>query len=405
MAAQGTAAETGLNDALELGWRMAELYAQVDDLGDPVRANLLPAHDSLPRPDQLELQVRAAAGEARRTGASRGSGALEDLADQAREAPTSADNGEAFRGALLECHIALAKDLWAQHEAAGKAYELGNGVSDTFNRICRAYRQHAPGDQVPEEAQGPLRDEWRDVFREDRIERIKKLLDDLQSRLDPSGVAVVSDHLETWSARVTTHMERESSLPELAQVRDVLRRQTIIWRQLLAGAKQPEAYLNRQQRAEVPGELRKLLWRRLRSWRGVAIFAVVGLVVLALLNLDSVSSWFDEDWVKGLAGAAGGAAGLFGINRASAALAVRNRLSQWSQLLWNRALAKKVSDVTLTVDGVFPATDPVSRLQASATAAPGAAAKSLRRSTGIRPIWARVRARLSGRRGSDQGVG
>jgi hypothetical protein len=33
---------------------------------------------------------------------------------------------------------------------------------------------------------------------------------------------------------------------------------------------------------------------------------------------------------------------------------VRGRLDQWSRLLWDRALAQKIVEVTLTLDSVLP---------------------------------------------------
>ena len=49
-------------------------------------------------------------------------------------------------------------------------------------------------------------------------------------------------------------------------MREGLRRQTVIWRQLLAGDKAPEAYLDRHARAALRDDLRALIWRRYRRW-------------------------------------------------------------------------------------------------------------------------------------------
>src|SRR5919198_288085 len=141
MSTPSTAQETGLAAAVELGWRLAELYALVDDTGKPTADTLLPAHASLDPADQLELQVRAAAGDARRAGIDAKAAALDELVPCARKAHESDANAEEFRRQLRDCHVELQKDLWAGDEAAGKAYELGNGLSDTYGRICRAYRE------------------------------------------------------------------------------------------------------------------------------------------------------------------------------------------------------------------------------------------------------------------------
>ena len=106
---------------------------------------------------------------------------LEDLVSSARAAADSAPGAEVFRSRLRRRHIELQKDLWARDELLGKAYELGTGLSDTYGRVCRSYRLDTED----------VRETWKDVFEPERIERLKKLLDDLQTRLNAAGVAVV----------------------------------------------------------------------------------------------------------------------------------------------------------------------------------------------------------------------
>jgi hypothetical protein len=201
------ARDTELTAAVQLGWRLAELYARVNDTGDPTRDTLLPAHESLEPADQLELQLRAAAGDARRAGAGPAADRL---------------------------------------EALGTAYELGNGLSDTYGRVCRAHREPSCSPRTT----------WLRVFAPDRIERIKKLLDDLETRLDSRGVAIVRAHLDTWSRELPRRLAAKEA-PPLRRVRDGLRRQTVIWRQLIAGDKAPEADLDSHARSEVRLELRR----------------------------------------------------------------------------------------------------------------------------------------------------
>ena len=43
-----------------------------------------------------------------------------------------------------------------------------------------------------------------------------------------------------------------------------------------------------------------------------------------------------------------------GLTKASVLLTVRGRLDQWSKLLWDRALAQKIVEATLTLDSVLP---------------------------------------------------
>jgi hypothetical protein len=191
---------------------------------------------------------------------------------------------------------------------------------------------------------------WEEVFLPARIERLKKLLDDLQSRLNASSVAVVRVQLDTWCREVPVRV-RANRVPSEQRVRDGVRRQTIVWRQLLAGDKEPEAYLDRDARAELRDELRHLVWRRYRYWvlpLAAALFALA-------LALPRVVSLYENGILQtGATSAVVAVAGALGITKASLLLTVRGRLDQWSHLLWNRAVVHKVVDATLTLDAVLP---------------------------------------------------
>jgi hypothetical protein len=335
------AQDESLTAALQLGWRVAELYAHVEDTGEPSNDTLLPAHQSLEPADQLELQLRAAGGDARRAGIISGGAALEQLLPSARRAPASPEAAEAFRAEVRRCHIELDKDLWARDESAGKAYELGNGMSDTYSRIRRAYAGSREERTIA----------WTDAFAPDRIARLKKLLDDLQSRLNAAGVAVVRRHLDEWCDSVPDRIEAAGGPPPLAAIRDGLRRQTVIWRQLIAGDKEPEAYLGSDARAEVREELRELAWRRYSRW----VVPAAGVLFALVFFLPQILSWYHQSVVgSGVASAAVAITGALGITKASVLVTVRSRLHQWSALLWDRAVVNKVSDETLVLDAVLP---------------------------------------------------
>ena len=74
--------------ALQLGWRVAELYALVNDPGKSSGDTLLPGHASLGPEDQLQLQLRSAAGDASRAGIESKGDELERLLPDARKAPS-----------------------------------------------------------------------------------------------------------------------------------------------------------------------------------------------------------------------------------------------------------------------------------------------------------------------------
>jgi hypothetical protein len=345
--------EPTLTAAVELGWRMAELYAQVNDTGEPSTDTLLPAHGSLEPEDQLELQLRAAVGNARRAGVESQQRALERLLPMAREAPSSERAQVEFRREVRRCHIGLEKELWAQDEAAGRAYELGNGMSDTYGRISCAYRQGHKGRMKA----------WKRVFARDRIKRLQRLLDDLQSRLDPSGVAVVRGHLDEWGEAVAKRIEAKGEPPTEEEVRRGLRRQTVTWRQLIAGHKEPEAYLDSQARTEVRNEMRKLVWSRYRLW----ILPAAGLLFLYIFFFPQLFGWYEENLARtGLASAGIALAAALGITKASMLLTLRTRTHEWADLLWNQAVIKKVGEQTLMIEEVFGAPAPAKRWPAHA---------------------------------------
>ena len=331
--------DADLAAAVALGWRVAELYSLVDDDHDCSPDTLLPAHSGLARPDQLELQLRAAAGDAKRAGVTSKPASLAALVAAARESAEGHVQREAFRTQLRACHVEINKDLWSMNEALGKAYELGNGLSDTYGRVCRGYREPGANHALV----------WERVFDEGRIERLKKLLDDLQSRLDATAVSVVREQLDSWRDEVDKRIEADD-LPDLDNVRKGLRRQTVIWRQLIAGDKQPEAYLGDEQRAHVRDTLRDLAWKRYRMW----LPPLVAALTLLILAAPKAVAWYEESLVQsGLASAAVAAIGALGITRGSVVLTMRTRLHEWADLLWHRAVISEVAQATLTVEQVF----------------------------------------------------
>jgi hypothetical protein len=276
------------------------------------------------------------------------------VAAAARAAADSPAATDVFRARLRRRHIELQKDLWAQDEALGKAYELGGGLSDTYGRICRAYRHHAEDALTT----------WQAVFEAGRVERLKKLLDDLQSRLNVAGVAVVRAQLDAWCAGVGARLTAERLPPE-AEVREGLRRQTVIWRQLLTGDKAPEAYLDRHARAALHDDLHGLIWRGYRRWAGVLAAAILALVL----------AW---PYLSGASSAVVAAVGALGLTKASVLLTVRGRVDQWSKLLWERALAMRIVDATLTLDSVLPPPAHERRMRVAVPRRPGLLRRVLR---------------------------
>jgi hypothetical protein len=328
-----------LGAAVALGWRLTELYSLVDDPGKGSDDTLLPAHSSLAPADQLELHLGAAFGFAKRAGVECDPAELEALTRTARESAVDPSRHKAFRHKLRAWHVNVIKDLWSRSEALGRAFELGNGLSDTYGRVSRAYRENQP-----DRAQV-----WSEVFDGERIERLKKALDDLHTRLDRTAATVVREQLDAWRDEISARLD-VGEVPDEKRFREPLRRQTVIWRQLVAGDKDPEAYLGDAERANVRDRLRGLVWQRYR--RFVPVLAAI--LAIAAVGLPPALAFYQDSIVPtGLTSLVVAAIGALGITRASIILTVRSRVQDWADLLWQRAMVAEVSLATLTVHEVF----------------------------------------------------
>ena len=325
--------------ALELGWRLAVLYAELEHplptFGEvkAVRA-CLPTVEKMSRGDRLEVQVRAAASLAFQLKATAPGNDILGLARDVHATCHSRTKASALRKRLSACHNSLIKELWATQEAQGKAYELGMSIFDSWNRVRLAGR---PGSKCP-------LDEWRTVFGRQRTERVKVLLDDLQSQLPRTAVTVVKAHLDFWCEAVAAQLAE----PEAEPPRDgaaILRRQTVIWRQLLTRDKEPEAFLQRDDRRRVHHEFKQLVWRSLL--RPVPVAATLAfLAVLAGLMAGIIPAASSSQAVVAFLGA-------IGLSQASLAVIARDRVRIWTELLWNRALAGVVFEATCLADNAF----------------------------------------------------
>lgn len=359
-----------LGAAIGLGWRIAELNSAVDDPGRCSDDSLLPVHSSLAPADQLELQIGAAAGFAKRAGIERDRTELEALTSIGRESAEDSSRQQAFRDALRAWHVDIIKDLWSRSEALGRAFELGNGLSDTYGRVSRAYREN-PADAAQV---------WREVFDRERIERLKTLLDDLHCRLDPTAATVVREQLDAWRDKVAGL--KADDVPDKKTFREPLRRQTVIWRQLVAGDKDPEAYLGDAERAKVRETLRTLVLQRYRRFMPV----LAGILTIAAVGLPPALEFYQDSIVPtGLTSLVVATIGAFGITRASIILTVRSRVQDWAKLLWQRAMVTEVLHATLTVEQAFAKPSEPSRPRVIAATA-RAAGKLRSTVTPARPV-------------------
>jgi hypothetical protein len=333
--------------AIDLGWRVAALYALSPttlEAPSPVSEDMLLNRRSLSASDRLELEMRAIAGTAERVGIAIEPPALDALLKLAARAGDSTAGQQAFRDALEAQHIDFDKRLWAAEESGGKAYELGNFLSDTWNRVLRPRIKPDPHSELLE------------IFSPVRVKRMTLLLDDLQARVDPVAAHTVETHLGQWRDRVASapmNAIRDSAADlepsEVVRLLEPVERQTIIWRQMLTGDKEPESWIGNAQRSEVRDEFVQMLWKRYRR-RLMWVLPIVAVLGAAA----GVFYAGNEDYVKGILGSALALAGTVGLTRASMTSTLKRGLQQWGDLMWNRALAMVICRETSVLDELFP---------------------------------------------------
>ena len=124
--------------AVALGWRVAELYSLVDDPGDRTQDTLLPAHSSLAPGDQLELQIRAAQGEAERAGVKSEGASLSPLVAVAHEEAGDHRLGMAVGGAPVVEPLRL---LEAQHAEPRRGERMADQVDGRLAAVRTAKSQ------------------------------------------------------------------------------------------------------------------------------------------------------------------------------------------------------------------------------------------------------------------------
>ncbi len=332
--------ETQISGAITLGWRIAVLYSlRADELPSSPPDNMLPMRRSLPAAERLALELRAAAGDADRLGIGLQGSELDELLQLAVGAPQSDAAEAAFLDRIRAWHIHLQTMLWADHEATGKAYELGSFLSDTSNRVVRGLRGL-------EDQRGHVTRELRSVFEQRRVERIKRLLDDLQAKIDPAAVRIVKEHLDAWQAAVRDRTPRATTRAGL----EPLDSQVITWFQLVTGDKEPEAFIGHDDRTQVRGTM---ISRMAGSYRRnvPGIVALVALVAAAVLIVPELG--LGEGDTKRLAAFLTPIATALGLKITSIGLTVRKSLDARAELLWNTALVEVISAKTLRIDDVL----------------------------------------------------
>jgi hypothetical protein len=338
--------------AIRLGWRVAELYSlRTGELSSSPCDNVLPLRTSLPPRARLRLELQATAGDAQRAGVPLDPDELAALLDLAGRAPGCADAERDLRAHIETWHIGLVTALWAQDVGSGEAYELGSFLSDTWNRVVLAMRREGDADAL-------VADELLAVFSDERVQRIKVLLDDLQARIDPAAVRIVQQHLESWRSAVREHVADDGAtrLPFAATRSQLqpLASQTVIWRQLVTGEKEPEGYIGRDARAKVRDTMAKRMLAGYRlKWKSVVMGAAV--TAAFVLGIGQLATLLEGAELAPIIAFGGSLAGAFGLKITSIAVTMRRSLDARAELIWNAALVEVICEQTLRVADMFGA--------------------------------------------------
>jgi hypothetical protein len=281
---------------------------------------------------------------------------MRELMELACSAPGSGDAEQELHKRIESWHIGLATALWADEVAKGKAYELGSYLSDTWNRVVLALRRTGDTDAL-------VAGELRAVFGDHRVQTIKMLLDDLQARIDPAAVRVVQQHLESWHEHVREQVAeggdgRLTFAPTRAAL-EPLASQTVIWRQLVTGEKEPEAYIGRDARARVRDTMvRRMLTGYRLKWRSLVAGAAVAAAFVLLVG--QLATLLEGAELAPIIAFGGSLAGAFGLKITSIAMTMRRSLDARAELIWNAALVEVICERTLRVADVF-GTPPTAR--------------------------------------------
>jgi hypothetical protein len=358
---RGTADQ--ISAAIRLGWRVAKLHSlRASALPEQPPGDLLPMRKSLPRADRIALELRATAGDAEQLGVKPGSHELSELSELARRAAVPGPAEARFRARICSWHTQLVVALWAQDEATGKAYELGSFLSDTWNRVVLARNAQS----------ADVTAALRDVFEPDRVTRIHRLLDDLQTRIDPAAVRLVQGQLAAWREAL---LDCDGDLLHDANL-DALHSQVVTWSQLVTGDKEPEAFIGHDDRIEVRERMGGLMLRTFRRhWPAfaVAVPAIGG----AAYGIASIPD------TEAIVAIVGSIAGTFGVKGTSILLTIRKAVDAQAELVWNTSLVEVINERTLLLPELWPKQPcaaerkPVQRLR-NAVSARGAAVGRMR---------------------------
>jgi hypothetical protein len=270
-------APSSLGEAVALGWRMAELYADATKQSTklPKLPPTLPTIDRLPRGKRTELEIAEAQATIDRL--QLGGANPPSTADLSKKFADPAANSADIKREVYNLHLAILRACNAADRTLAKAYQLGRSIADT----C------PPEIDIPAMA---------DQLNRYRLDELGRWLADLATRLPDHASRAVRISMARW--KVAAQDGESSALfseNDRGTVHRALDRQVQIWRSLLTGEKQAKDMLGADGYAQAVGfavrDSRRLLtsyiWRFLPYV--VLALALLGLGVWGLLTFSDTS--------------------------------------------------------------------------------------------------------------------
>jgi hypothetical protein len=209
--------------AFQAGWLMAQLYGPVLD-GEESSAGHLPSVSELPEADRADLSLREL--EVVLCACAAGVGYPPDLA-AVKNVRRTGEWHAGFRDSLMSLHRLLIVELTVGDPRLGRAFCLGRSLSDTA---------WLPADLAT----------FTKQLNPYRVAELDGWLAELPELLGQDAVTAVRGSLRTWSAWAASPFTGRRKLDwarDGESVKLALRRQGAVWRDLLAGERDPASLL------------------------------------------------------------------------------------------------------------------------------------------------------------------
>jgi hypothetical protein len=205
------------------GWLMAQLYGPALD-GGGSSAGHLPSVSELPEADRVNLSLREL--EVALSTCAAGIGYPQDL-EAVKKAPLSGEWQAGFKDSLMSLHRLLIVELTVRDPRLGRAFCLGRSLCDTA---------WLPADLAT----------FTKQLNPYRVAELDGWLAELPELFGHDAVTAVRGSLRTWSAWAANPFTGRRKLDwarDGESVRLALQRQGAVWRDLLAGERDPASLL------------------------------------------------------------------------------------------------------------------------------------------------------------------